>query len=56
MNKEEIKEIVNEVLNESDKSNWKLYKRKGLTEMRPFIKGEKLNDYCSVSEADKKEW
>ena len=31
---------------------WKQYKRKGLSEMRPYIKGESLEN-ISVSEVDK---
>jgi len=32
--------------------NWKQYKRKGLSEMRPYINGEVLTAEVSISEAD----
>ncbi len=35
-------------------TNWKTYKRKGITEMRPYHKGEDLSG-VSVSEADNPE-
>jgi hypothetical protein len=34
--------------------NWKQYKRKGLSEMRPYIQGEVLPPCVSISEADLK--
>ena len=34
--------------------NWKKYKRKGLTEMRPYVKGEDLSE-ISVSPEDSPE-
>lgn len=33
--------------------NWKQYKRKGLSEMRPYINGEVLTAEVSISEADR---
>jgi hypothetical protein len=36
----------------SDVPQWKQYRRKGLSEMRPYIPGESLNG-ISVSDADK---
>lgn len=33
-------------------SEWKQYKRKGLSEMRPYISGEDISS-VSISEADK---
>ena len=33
--------------------NWKQYKRKGVSEMRPYIDGENIS-LVSVSEADRK--
>jgi hypothetical protein len=35
-------------------NEWKQYKRKGLSEMRPYVKGEDLS-HISVSEVDKPE-
>lgn len=35
-------------------SEFKKYKRKSISEMRPYIKGEKLGGIVSVSEADLK--
>lgn len=32
--------------------NWKQYKRKGLSEMRPFVEGEDVS-HVSISEPDK---
>lgn len=32
---------------------WQNYKRKGLSEMRPYITGETLDERISVSEQDK---
>jgi hypothetical protein len=32
--------------------DWKNYKRKGLSEMRPYINGESLNKIVSISDAD----
>jgi len=34
-------------------SEWKQYKRKGLSEMRPYIPGENLPSKVSISDADK---
>lgn len=34
-------------------NNWKQYKRKGLSEMRPYVEGEDLSG-VSISEADRK--
>lgn len=34
-------------------SEWEFYKRKGLSEMRPYVDGEDLS-HVSISEADKK--
>jgi hypothetical protein len=34
--------------------NWKNYKRKGLSEMRPYINGESLDKIVSISDADLK--
>jgi len=36
------------------KSPWKQYRRKGLSEMRPFVEGETLDTKVSISEADLK--
>jgi hypothetical protein len=33
--------------------NWKQYKRKGLSEMRPYTTGEVLTPEVSISEADR---
>jgi hypothetical protein len=33
-------------------SEWKQYKRKGLSEMRPYVEGEVLSDRVSISQAD----
>lgn len=33
---------------------FKQYRRKGLSEMRPYIEGEELNELVSISEADLK--
>jgi len=38
-------------MSELRKAEWKQYKRKGLSEMRPYIKGEDLS-HISVSETD----
>jgi hypothetical protein len=35
-------------------SEWKKYKRKGLSEMRPYISGEILPETVSISDADLK--
>lgn len=32
---------------------WKFYKRKGLSEMRPYLNGEILPSSVSISEADR---
>lgn len=32
---------------------WKQFRRKGLSEMRPFIEGETLSSSVSISEADR---
>lgn len=34
--------------------NWNNYKRKGLSEMRPYINGESLDKTVSISDADLK--
>lgn len=33
--------------------NWKQYKRKGLSEMRPYVEGEELSPRVSISTADR---
>lgn len=33
-------------------NDWKQYKRKGLSEMRPYISGENLDESVSISDAD----
>lgn len=33
-------------------NTWKQYKRKGLSEMRPYINGESLDKIVSISDAD----
>lgn len=35
-------------------SEFKQYRRKGLSEMRPYVEGEELNELVSISEADLK--
>ena len=35
-------------------SEFKQYRRKGLSEMRPYIEGEELNELVSISDADLK--
>jgi hypothetical protein len=35
-------------------NTWKQYKRKGLSEMRPYINGESLDKIVSISDADLK--
>jgi hypothetical protein len=32
---------------------WKQYRRKGLSQMRPYIEGETLSERVSISQADK---
>lgn len=34
-------------------SEFKPYRRKQITELRPYVKGEQLNDRVSISAADK---
>jgi len=34
-------------------SEFKQYRRKQIAELRPYVRGEKLNDRVSISEADK---
>ena len=33
-------------------SEFKQYRRKGLSEMRPYVEGEDLNEIISISDAD----
>jgi hypothetical protein len=48
------KEVKNSV-KDSKMSEFKLYRRKGLSEMRPYIKGENLDGKISVSPTDNPE-